>query len=192
MTFPTPCTSWPSPWLSAGWSRRCSGRVGRAASARSLRPLTGVSRAAVPIAEGELDTRLPDATDDPDLEGLTSSFNLMVDQLQERIERDARFTSDVSHELRSPLTTLGAARGARGPRRRALRRARQALVLLGEDLRRFQRMVAELLEMSRSDTGSTDLVLEEVDTSELVRHSVRPTPAGRRRSPGPAAGPARG
>ena len=32
----------------------------------------------------------------------------MVDQLQERIEREARFNSDVSHELRSPLTTLAA------------------------------------------------------------------------------------
>jgi signal transduction histidine kinase len=32
----------------------------------------------------------------------------MVDRLQQRIERDARFTSDVSHELRSPLTTLAA------------------------------------------------------------------------------------
>ena len=49
----------------------------------------------------------PDAAD-PDLEGLTTSFNTMVDQLQTRIEREARFNSDVSHELRSPLTTLAA------------------------------------------------------------------------------------
>jgi len=82
--------------------------VGSSASARSLRPLTGVSRAAVAIAGGRLDTRLPAATGDPDLAGLTTSFNRMVDQLQERIEREARFTSDVSHELRSPLTTLSA------------------------------------------------------------------------------------
>ena len=82
--------------------------LGRFASARSLRPLADVSRAAGAIAGGELDTRLdPDAAD-PDLEGLTNSFNAMVDQLQERIEREARFNSDVSHELRSPLTTLAA------------------------------------------------------------------------------------
>ena len=82
--------------------------LGRFASRRLLRPLTAVSRAAVAIAGGQLDTRLPSETTDPDLEGLTTSFNAMVDQIQSRIEREARFNSDVSHELRSPLTTLAA------------------------------------------------------------------------------------
>ena len=40
--------------------------------------------------------------------------------------------------------------------------AQRALVLLGADLRRFQRMVGDLLEISRSDTGSADVSLEEV------------------------------
>ena len=62
--------------------------LGQFASARSLRPLSGVSNAAMAIADGDLDTRLPEATGDPDLEGLTASFNRMVDQLQDRIERD--------------------------------------------------------------------------------------------------------
>ena len=39
---------------------------------------------------------------------LAASFNEMVDALEERIKRDARFASDVSHELRSPLTTVQA------------------------------------------------------------------------------------
>ena len=92
---------------------------------RSLRPLADVSRAAGAIAGGELDTRLDPEAADPDLEGFTISFNAMVDQLQERIEREARFNSDVSHELRSPLTTLAAvARGARGRPGQAARRAR--------------------------------------------------------------------
>ena len=46
--------------------------------------------------------------DDPDLAPLVANFNGMVSALQERIDRDARFASDVSHELRSPLTTLNA------------------------------------------------------------------------------------
>ena len=52
-------------------------------------------------------TRLP-PSDDPDLGVLASSFNDMAAALQQRIERDARFASDVSHELRSPLMTLSA------------------------------------------------------------------------------------
>jgi len=147
--------------------------LGRFASERSLRPLAAVSRAAGSIAGGELDTRLDPTAADPDLEGLTNSFNAMVDQLQERIEREARFNSDVSHELRSPLTTLAAALEVIEADRDALPpRSQRALQLLSDDLRRFQRMVGDLLEMSRADAGSVDVFLEEVNVSELVRRSV--------------------
>ncbi|MGH9089674.1 MAG: HAMP domain-containing sensor histidine kinase [Acidimicrobiales bacterium] len=146
--------------------------VGRWASGRSLRPLTGVSRAAVAIASGRLDTRLG-TTEDRDLTDLTGSFNRMVDELQERIEREERFTSDVSHELRSPLTTLSASLDVlEGHATELGPSGRAALVLLAADLRRFQRMVGDLLEISRSDTGSADVVLEEVDPGELVRRAV--------------------
>jgi signal transduction histidine kinase len=147
--------------------------LGRFASVRSLRPLADVSRAAGAIAGGDLDTRLDADAADPDLEGLTNSFNAMVDQLQERIEREARFNSDVSHELRSPLTTLGASLEVLEADRDKLPvRSQRALQLLSDDLRRFQRMVADLLEMSRADAGSVDVFLEEVNVSELVQRSV--------------------
>ncbi len=147
--------------------------LGRFASTRSLRPLADVSRAAGAIAGGELDTRLDADAADPDLEGLTNSFNAMVDQLQERIEREARFNSDVSHELRSPLTTLAASLEVLEADRDGLStRSRRALQNLSDDLRRFQRMVADLLEMSRADAGSVDVFLEEVNVSELVQRSV--------------------
>ena len=163
--------------------------LGRFASERSLRPLADVSRAAGAIASGELDTRLdPDAAD-PDLLGLTNSFNAMVDQLQERIEREARFNSDVSHELRSPLTTLAATLEVLEAERDQLPpRSQRALLLLGADLRRFQRLVSDLLEMSRVDAGSLDVFLEEVNVSELVQRSVEAgaRSLGRRSGPAPA------
>ncbi len=147
--------------------------LGRFASTRSLRPLADVTLAAGAIAAGSLDTRLDAEAADPDLEGLTNSFNAMVDQLQERIEREARFNSDVSHELRSPLTTLAASvEVLEADRQRLPPRSQQALELLSDDLRRFQRMVSDLLEMSRADAGSSDLFFEEVDVDELVRRSV--------------------
>ena len=147
--------------------------LGRFASRRLLRPLAGVSRAAVAIAGGQLDTRLAPETNDPDLEGLTTSFNTMVDQIQARIEREARFNSDVSHELRSPLTTLSASLEVLEADNDSLPpRAQRALQLLGDDLRRFQRMVGDLLEMSRADAGSIDVFLEEVNVGELVQRAV--------------------
>src|SRR5690606_23047286 len=77
------------------------------ASRRTLRPLSGVTTAASALAAGRLDTRL-EASEDPDLAPISESFNQMAQALQDRIERDARFASDVSHELRSPLMTLAA------------------------------------------------------------------------------------
>ena len=147
--------------------------LGRFASTRSLRPLAVVSRAAGAIAAGDLDTRLDLEAADPDLEGFTLSFNAMVDQLQERIEREARFNSDVSHELRSPLTTLAAAMEVLEADREELPpRSQRALQLLSDDLRRFQRMVGDLLEMSRAEAGSVDIFFEEVQVAELVQRSV--------------------
>jgi signal transduction histidine kinase len=152
--------------------------LGRFASTRALVPLADVSRAAGAIAGGDLDTRLDQDAADPDLEGLTLSFNAMVDQLQERIEREARFNSDVSHELRSPLTTLAASLEVLEADCDQLPpRSQSALQLLSDDLHRFQRMVTDLLEMSRADAAS-DVFLEEVNVSELVRRSVEAAAAG--------------
>ena len=146
--------------------------LGRWASSRALRPLAGVTEAAVAIAGGQLDTRV-DAGDDADLEELAAAFNRMTANLQDRIEREARFTSDVSHELRSPLTTLAATVGVLDSHRSELSpRAQSALDLLDGDVHRFTRMVDDLLEISRVDAGSAELSLDEVDPAELVRRAV--------------------
>lgn len=146
--------------------------VGRWAAGRALRPLHDVAEAALSIASGRFDTRL-DPPDAADLAALASSFNRMADRLQERIARDARFTSDVSHELRSPLTTLAASVAVLESRAVEMPdRARQAVGLLSAEVRRFRRMVEELLEISRVDAGSAELTLDEVAIGELVAQAV--------------------
>jgi signal transduction histidine kinase len=149
--------------------------VGRWVSGRLLRPLAGISEAAVAIAGGELGTRV-EAGDDADLKALAGSFNRMAGNLQGRIEREARFTSDVSHELRSPLTTLSASVGVLETHRGELSvQAQRALSLLEADLARFRRMVDDLLEISRFDAGSAELSLDDVSPGELVRRAVAST-----------------
>jgi signal transduction histidine kinase len=146
--------------------------VGRWASARVLRPLAGVSEAAAAIAGGSLDIRL-EVPADRDLAPLADSFNRMVNALRERISRDARFASDVSHELRSPLTTLSASLSVLQARRHEMSdRSGAALDLLEADVQRFRRMVEDLLEISRFDAGVAELELEEVDMRDLVRHAI--------------------
>jgi signal transduction histidine kinase len=142
-------------------------------SRRTLRPLSNVGMAAEAIAGGRLDTRL-EGGDDPDLEALVSSFNHMAQALEERIERDGRFASDVSHELRSPLMTLAASIEVLATRREEMpdESARAAVDLMAADIDRFQQLVDDLLEISRFDAGVARLSLDDVSPVELVHHAI--------------------
>lgn len=147
--------------------------LGIVSSERVVRPLAGAANAARAIAEGRLDTRL-EPTDDPDLNALTESFNDMVARLQDRVERDARFTSDVSHELRSPLMTLAASVEVMSSRRDELSdRSQAALDLLAADVARFSGLVEDLLEISRYDAGAVRLNRDTLRLVELIEQSVR-------------------
>jgi signal transduction histidine kinase len=142
--------------------------VGLWASRNLLRPLSRVATAASDLAEGGLDTRLSFA-DDPDLDRLVTSFNDMADAVQSRIEREARFASDVSHELRSPLTALTAAVQVLESRRSDLpERSQQALDVVVNQVNRFDRMVLDLLEISRLDAGAAELHAEPVLLADFV------------------------
>lgn len=144
--------------------------VGRWLAARVLRPVRRAADAADRIRQGALDRRLDDE-DDPDLAPLVDSFNEMVDGLQTRIDREARFASDVSHELRSPLATMSAALSV--ARRSAGDNEREALDALGAEIDRFNQLVVELLEISRSESGSAAVRREPVDPVELVGSVLR-------------------
>ncbi len=146
--------------------------VGVWASRRMVRPLAEAASAASAIASGRLDTRL-EVPPDPDLGVLTEAFNGMAATLQQRVERDARFASDVSHELRSPLMTLSASTEVLLSNRADMPdRAAAALDLLVADVGRFQGMVEDLLEMSRYDAGAIHLDPDEVLAAEFVRQAV--------------------
>ena len=146
--------------------------LGVFAASRAVRPLGDAAQAAKAIAGGRLDTRL-EPTDDPDLRVLANSFNDMAAALQTRVERDARFASDVSHELRSPLMTLAASIEVMKARRDELpERAQAALDLLVADVARFQGLVEDLLEISRFDAGAIRLNLEDLLVAEFVRQAV--------------------
>ena len=159
------------------------GSVGWWASRRVLRPLTELTAAAARIAHGDLSTRLPER-DDRDLGPIAAAFNETAGDLQERVARDARFASDVSHELRSPVTTMAAAMEVLVRRREeASPAARHAIDLLDADLRRFRRLVGDLLEISRVDQGAFRLSAERLDLAELARYVVARSSTGDRAVP---------
>ena len=147
--------------------------LGRWATTSALRPLRKVTDAAARAARGDLGVRLP-ATRDPDLTPLADAFNATAEKLQARVARDTRFAGDVSHELRSPLTTMLNAMSVLHRRSADLPAStRQAVELLDTDLRRFRRMVDDLLEISRDDPDDRS-TFELVDLAELVLATITP------------------
>ncbi|MFD5245643.1 sensor histidine kinase [Amycolatopsis sp. NPDC058340] len=143
--------------------------LGAWTSKRALRPLAALRGAASRVARGDLTTRLPHQND-PDLAPLATSFNTTTEQLEQRVRRDKRFAADVSHELRSPLTTMVNVTQVMVRRQDTMHpTARQALGLLGSELNRFQRMVVDLLEISRADHEDQEPA-ELVDLGALVRN----------------------
>ncbi|HET7487577.1 MAG TPA: HAMP domain-containing sensor histidine kinase [Acidimicrobiales bacterium] len=151
---------------------------GLVAAGRVLRPVREVSRAAAEVAAGNLDIRLDDRGG-AELGQLADSFNTMTEALRQRIERDQRFVSAVSHELRSPLTTLTAAVEVVNARRAELPdRARVAVDLVVSEVNRFNRMVQDLLEISRLGAGAVELPDEEVAVGPLLLHAVNSLDVG--------------
>lgn len=145
--------------------------LGSWASRRALRPLTELATAASRIAGGDLRARLPDRAE-PDLRPLATTFNTTADALEQRVLRDARFASDVSHELRSPLTTMVNAAEVLKRRAELHGPAAKALDLLTSEVDRFARMVVDLLEISRADQVTDDQALEPVDVGDLVHNII--------------------
>ena len=153
-----------------------AGGLGVWSSRRLLDPLAEIGATATSIAGGKLDARL-DVGSEVELSALADSFNQMVARLQQRIERDARFASNVSHELRSPLTALRTAVQNMETRRASMdERTGRSLDVLSREVERFEHLVQDLLEISRFDAGVVQASTEEVFLGELVFHAVEALP----------------
>ncbi len=146
--------------------------VGTRVSTRVVDPVRRASRAARRVAEGLLETRLQVQGGD-ELAALASSFNEMAATLEERIAQVRRFVGDVSHELRTPLTTLRAStdyllhHGAE-----LTPPVRRAAELLAADLDYLQRLVDDLLDLSRVEAGRVDMAWERLNVADLAREVV--------------------
>jgi two-component system sensor histidine kinase MtrB len=146
--------------------------VGTRVSNRVVDPVRRASRAARRVAEGLLETRLEVHGDD-ELAALASSFNEMAAALELRIGRDRRFVGDVSHELRTPLTTLRASTDYLLQHRDRLpASSRRAAELLAADIEYLQRLVDDLLDLSRVEAGRVDMAWERLNVADLTREVV--------------------
>ncbi|MEV0647686.1 HAMP domain-containing sensor histidine kinase [Phytomonospora sp. NPDC050363] len=145
-----------------------------------LRPVRELAVAAKRWGQGELDIRL-DVRGRDELADLSRTFNQSADAVAhhvaelERVEADARrFVADVSHELRTPLAAMTAVVDVLDEEAEHLTGdAASAARLVSQETRNLNRLVDDLIEISRFDSKSAGLILDDVDMGEAVASSLR-------------------
>lgn len=153
--------------LTAALATVIGAAMGWLATGRVLRPLNQFTLAAERIAQGSLDTRLSTGGD-RDLRVLARSFNRMADSVQQRIDREARFTSQVTHELRSPVAALFSSINV-ARRKRTPRDTGQVLDDMEGRVGDLHRLVEDLLELSRVEAGVSGMQIEPVEPVEVIK-----------------------
>jgi two-component system sensor histidine kinase MtrB len=149
--------------------------IGAVVARRTLAPVAQASAAAQSLAEGLLDTRLPAGGRD-EFGAWAASFNEMAEALQAKIHalseaeaRERRFTADVAHELRTPLTALVAEAGLLAEHLdRMPEDVRRPAELLVADVARLRRLLEDLMEVSRLDSGAEAIRAEPLELRALV------------------------
>ena len=143
------------------------GAIGRYLGDRLLRPVQRLGAGARQLAAGDLTVRLPE-TGDPDLDPISDSFNEMAVAVASRIERERRFVANVSHELRSPLTTVvGTAELLEEHKENFAPREARLVTSLAGQARRLTRILLDLLEIS-SVTAAAPVQRDATDLAGLV------------------------
>jgi two-component system sensor histidine kinase MtrB len=144
-----------------------------------VQPVRQAARVAERIAAGRLAERMIERGED-DLARLASSFNGMASTLQRQIGQledlsrlQRRFVSDVSHELRTPLTTIRMAAEMIYEERSSFDpHVARSAELMYDQVDRFEALLTELLEISRYDAGAAVLEAEPVDMRDVCRRVV--------------------
>ena len=134
---------------------------------RALRPVEAIRRQVAEISESGLDRRVPEPPDDDEVGRLARTMNAMLGRLQRSAERQRRFVSDASHELRSPLaTTRTTLEVALAHPETTTWQSAAGDVLAETD--RMERLVDDLLFLARGDEGKLLAAPEPVDLDDIV------------------------
>lgn len=146
-----------------------SAAVGYMLTQRALRPVRQITQTAERIGESRDLTRRIDLGEGRDeVYVLANTFDRMFDRLEEAFEKEKRFTSDASHELRTPTAVILSTCEYAAVHADALAEAKDALASVQTQAQKMSALISQLLMLSRADQGQERLQWELVDVSELA------------------------
>ena len=138
-------------------------------SRRLARPINEMGRAARRFAHGDFSVRVSENNRNDEIGALASSFNLMAESLEQSDKRRSEFLANVSHELKTPMTSIsgfadGILDGTIPPESQ-----RQYLETISSETKRLNRLVRRLLELSRMQTQTVEEIRRgSFDVCELL------------------------
>lgn len=149
---------------------------------RALRPVEQIRSEAAAITGSTIHKRVPEPTTNDEIGRLARTMNSMLDRLEESSQRQRRFVSDASHELRSPIATIRAQLEVAKRRGADADWPAVADRILAEDAR-LENAVTDLLDLARAEEGENidavvdidEIVLTEADryqSSEIVDTTI--------------------
>ena len=136
-------------------------------SRRMARPLVEAMVATGRIASGDLDSRVPIRRGDyPEFASLAGSINGMAQSLQDGRARERHLLLSVSHDLRTPLTSI---RGfAEAIQDGAIEDSAQAAGVIIAESRRLERLVGDLLDLTKLEARQMSIDIRPTDVAEVV------------------------
>lgn len=133
-----------------------------------VNPLSAMSSVARKIAQGDVDKRVEIHSED-EMEEFANAFNTMADSLQQVEQNRREFISNVSHELRSPMTSIkgfigGILDGVIPPEKH-----KYYLNIAYEEIQRLARLINDLLDLSAVESGNFKLRKVPININEIIR-----------------------
>ena len=131
-----------------------------------IREMTNVARS---VTASRLHDRLPTAALPRELVDLAAAFNAMLSRLEDSFRRLSEFSSDLAHELRTPIASLMTQTHVALSRTRSAEEYREVLYSNSEEYERLARMITDMLFLAKSDHGLIAPRSETVDLASEVR-----------------------
>ncbi|MCD7774066.1 MAG: HAMP domain-containing histidine kinase [Clostridiales bacterium] len=136
---------------------------------RALRPISKISDSVKEIEQGgDLEKRIDIGNGNDELHRLADDFNRMFERLDKAFKAERQFTSDASHELRTPMTVIMAQCEMTLEKERTAEEYEDAIFLIQRQGRKMSKLINDMLDFTRLETKSDKYPMETVDFSELV------------------------
>src|SRR5512135_447504 len=133
------------------------------------RPLQHVANAADRIAGGDYDQRVP-IEGPSEVKDMASNFNAMTQKVRDSQASQRDFLANVSHELKTPLTSIqGFSQAIKDGAASEPEAIRRSASIIYDEATRMTRMVGDLLELARMESGQVVMRCEAVDLAAILR-----------------------